>query len=94
MPIYPLGGSPNRIDYRKKGTPVLTSLLEDLVSPTGFPTKLHSKASRRPPPPAEATTLLLNPLDVVKSQKQVIENPSDRFGVFLLFPMAGWPLAL
>ena len=33
MPFYPfLGeGSPTEIDYRKKGTLILTSLLEDLV---------------------------------------------------------------
>ena len=33
MPFYPfLGeGSPTAIDYRKKGTLILTSLLEDLV---------------------------------------------------------------
>ena len=32
MPFYPfLGeGSPTKIDYRKKGTLILTSLLEDL----------------------------------------------------------------
>ena len=39
MPFYSfLGeGSPNKIDYRKKGTLILTSLQEDLVGPTfGF----------------------------------------------------------
>ena len=28
-------GSPTKIDYRKKGTLILTSLLEDLVEPPG-----------------------------------------------------------
>ena len=34
MPFYPLlgKGSPTKIDYRKKGTLILSSLLEDLVS--------------------------------------------------------------
>ena len=33
MPFYPFfgEGSPTKIDYRKKGTLILTSLLEDLV---------------------------------------------------------------
>ena len=32
VPVYPfLGeGSPTKIDYRRKGTPIVTSLLEDL----------------------------------------------------------------
>ena len=32
MPFYQLfGGSPTKIDYRPKGTLILTSLLEDLI---------------------------------------------------------------
>ena len=30
-------GSPTKIDYRRKGAPILTSLLEDLVMGGGFP---------------------------------------------------------
>ena len=47
MPFYPsLGeGSPTKIDYRKKGTLILTSLLEDLVNHT---TKDQDFVLRRP----------------------------------------------
>ena len=33
MPVYPFWGegSPTKIDYRKKGTHILTSLLDNLV---------------------------------------------------------------
>ena len=37
VPLYPFlrEGSPSRIDYRKEVTPILTSLLEDLVGKNG-----------------------------------------------------------
>ena len=31
MPVYPFLGDPTKIDYKKKGTLILSSLLEDLI---------------------------------------------------------------
>ena len=48
MPFYPFWGEgfPTKIDYRKKGTLILTSLLEDLVAET------HSSACQPPAHPS------------------------------------------
>ena len=40
--VFTAGGSPTKIDYRTKGTPILTSLLDDRIEPAsqlvyGFP---------------------------------------------------------
>ena len=86
VPFYPLGeGSPTKIDYRKKGTLIQTSLLEDLVtvdpglgdSTNHFPTseQIQSGQAQNAPPENGMVFLLVS---LHKSDTTPKKTPEER----------------